>query len=188
MPLGLPPYMQNPMGAGPAPLGGMMMPAQMGGPMGGAPPMGMPGPMGGGGMPQGGGMPGMPPQTPIQTAGEDVITKLLQMAAANPQLLLGLSLAGAAREVSQLSGLSRRKQGGGGKTGQPMPPAQALLSGNQGDLDRLMALQQMLGGGAGAQAAPLGTGGPGGPRPGPMAGPAMSPMLQMLQPQSTGVV
>ena len=163
----------------PPPMGGGMMPPG-GGPM-------MPGAGGGGMMPPGGagmapGMGGMPGSTPIQNAGEQVITKLLEMAAANPQLLLGLSLAGAAREVSQLSGLSRRRQGGQGKSGAPMPAAQALLSGNQGDIDRLMALQTMLGGGAGASAGQPPTGG------GPLAGPAMSPMLQMLRPQSAGVV
>lgn len=167
----------------PMPMMPGMMPGQM--PPSGMPggmPMAMPaGPMSGGGpmMPPGGGMPG---QSPIQNAGEQVITKLLEMAASNPQLLLGLSIAGAAREVSQLSGLSRKRQGGPGKTGQPMPPAQALLSGNMGDIDRMMALQQMLGGGAGAAPAPMGGGAPG---PG---GPQMSPMLQALRPQSAGAV
>ena len=161
-----------------------MMPPQMPGPGPMPPPGGMPGapPM----MPPGVG--GMPPATPIQNAGEQVITKLLEMAAQNPQLLMGLAMGGAAREVSQLSGLSRRKQGGGGKTGQPMPPAQALLSGNQGDIDRMMALQQMLGGGVGATPAPMGAGAPGGPPAPPMAGPQMSQMLQMLRPQSAGIV
>lgn len=100
--------------------------------------------------------PGMPePQKePIQQAGEQLITQLLQVAMGNPQMLIGLALSGAAREVSQLTGLTRRRQGGTGPGGNAMPTAATLLAGNRGDVDRLMALQQLM------QQAP-GVGGPG---------------------------
>ena len=151
-------------------MGGAGLPGMMpGGPVPGAAP----------GMPPG--MPGqMPGQTPIQNAGEDVITKLLQMASSNPQMLMGLSLAGAAREVSQLSGLSRRRQGGGAGgrgTSPAMPPAAALLSGNAGDIDRMMAIQQMLAGAGGGQ--PMGA---------PPQGPAQSPLLAALAQGGAGLV
>ena len=113
-------------------------------------------------------MSAQPPQEPIVKAGEDAITKLLQMATSSPQLLMGLSMAGAAREISQLTGLSRRKQGGVGK-GPAQPSAAAMLGGNMGDLDRMIALQSMLGG---APQPPMG-----GQMPGPMPGgpPGMPP-------------
>mgnify|MGYP001607597465 CR=1 FL=1 len=149
-------------------------------------PGGMPLPYGPPGMPGGGGMPSpmaanpymsaQPPQAPIQQAGEKAITQLLEMATSNPQLLMGLSMAGAAREISQLTGLSRRRgSGSGGQGGSPagaMPSAASLLSGNMGDLDRLVALQSMMGG-AGAPPMPGGPPGAGGP-PSPMP-PGMPP-------------
>ena len=66
-------------------------------------------------------MTAQPPKEPIVSAGEDAITKLLQMASSNPQLLIGLSMAGAAREISQLTGLSRRRQGAAGSKGPAQP-------------------------------------------------------------------
>lgn len=87
------------------------------------------------------------PKDPLQSSGEELITQLLQMAAGNPQMLMGLALAGAAREVSQLTGLTRRRQGGTSGKGGAMPPAAALLAGNRGDVDQLMALQQLMAGG-----------------------------------------
>lgn len=155
----------------------------------GAPPMG-------GGMP-GGGMGASPqvgfggiPKEPIQEAGENVITQLLQMAASNPQLLMGLSMAGAAREVSQLAGLSRRRQGGGAGPdtgrGGAMPTSASLLAGNVGDIDRIMALQQMMGGAAGPPMAAQGT--PGMMAAPPTQGPPQSPLLAMLQQGGHGLV
>ena len=159
------------------------------------------------GMPGGGGMPSpltgnpylsaQPPQAPIQQAGEKAITQLLEMATSNPQLLLGLSMAGAAREISQLTGLSRRRGGGtagqGGGPAGAMPSAAALLGGNMGDLDRLVALQAMMGGG-GAPPMPglIGAGGPP-PMPGMPMGmpggmPGMPPPGVGLPPQFAGLV
>lgn len=120
-----------------------------------------------------------PSPSPIQSAGEDAITKLLQMASSSPQLLIGLSMAGAAREISQLTGLSRRRQGGGQAAGRggAMPSAATLLGGNTGDLDRLIALQTMMGG-AGA---PMGMPPAAMPQP-PVAAPP-SPMGGGMPPQ-----
>lgn len=129
-----------------------------------------------------------PPKEPIQQAGEDAITKLLQMASSSPQLLLGLSMAGAAREISQLTGMSRRR--GGGTAGQgrnpagAAPSAAALLGGNVGDLDRLIALQSMIGGGGAPPGVP--------PAGGMLPGGATPPMGGMpggvLPPQFAGLV
>ena len=139
-------------------------------------------------------MTAQPPKEPIVSAGEDAITKLLQMASGNPLLLIGLSMAGAAREISQLTGLSRRRQGGaaGGK-GPAQPSAAAMLGGNMGDLDRMIALQSMMGG---APAPPMGGQMPGGMPPGmPMGGappmPGMPPGMPPgggLPPQFAGLV
>ena len=107
-------------------------------------------------------MSAQPAKEPIQTAGETAITQLLQMATSNPMLLIGLSMAGAAREISQLTGLSRRRQGGTGSKGPAQPSAAAMLGGNMGDLDRMIALQSMLGG---APAPPMGGQMPGGAAP-----------------------
>ena len=164
-------------------------------------PQGQPLPYGPSGMP-GAGVPNpmagnpfmsaQPPQEPIVQAGEEAITKLLQMASSNPQLLMGLSMAGAAREISQLTGLSRRRQGGVGK-GPAQPSAAAMLGGNMGDLDRMIALQSMMGG---APAPPMGGQMPGGMPPGmPMGGappmPGMPPGMPPgggLPPQFAGLV
>lgn len=140
--------------------------------------------------------PGLPGPEPskdaVQAVGEQVLTQLLAMASANPQLLLGLSLAGAAREVSQLTGLTRRRQ----QRGAAMPPAAALLSGNVGDLDRLLALQTMLAGGPGNAPLPLGAPPPAlAPAPpSPVlagaggAAPPLPGLLALLAPQAGGLV
>lgn len=104
-------------------------------------------------------------QSPTAQVGEELVTKLLSMAASNPQMMMGLALASAGREISQLTGLSKSRSKP--KTG-AMPPAQAMLAGNSGDIDRLLALQAFMGG----QGGQPGAGGPGMP-PGMM--PGMSP-------------
>lgn len=185
----------QPLPYGPPGMPGMPpgMPPQGMPPMPGGMPMGGP-PMGGGAPPMPPGMaqtpPGAPPgagpmaalaagqSSPIQQAGEEAITQLLQMATSNPQLLMGLSLAGAAREISQLTGMSRRRQGGVGQKGGAMPSASGMLAGNTGDLDRLAALQQMMGGPApGAGGPPMPGGPPGMPPGGPMIPPHFSGLV-----------
>ena len=136
------------------PIGPQGQPLPYGPPqMPGMPGAGAPNPMAGNPF-----MSAQPPVEPIVKAGEEAITKLLTMASSNPQLLIGLSMAGAAREISQLTGLSRRKQGAG--KGPAQPSAAAMLGGNMGDLDRMIALQSMLGG---APQPPMGGPMPGGP-------------------------
>ena len=138
-------------------------------------------------------MTAQPPKEPIVSAGEDAITKLLQMASSNPQLLIGLSMAGAAREISQLTGLSRRRQGAAGSKGPAQPSAATMLGGNMGDLDRMIALQSMMGG---APAPPMGGQMPGGMPPGMPGAPQMPgmppgggmPMPGGLPPQFAGLV
>lgn len=123
-----------------------------------------------------------PPKEPIVSAGEEAITKLLQMASSSPQLLLGLSMAGAAREISQLTGLSRRR--GGGTAGSPsgaQPSAATLLGGSMGDLDRLVALQSMMGGGAPPGGPPLGG------APAPLGGTPVGPPLGGAPPLPSGL-
>ena len=109
-------------------------------------------------------------KSPTAQVGEELVTKLLSMAASNPQMMMGLALASAGREISQLTGLSKSRSKP--KTG-AMPPAQAMLAGNSGYIDRLLSLQAFMGGVPGGQ--------PGGMPPGmppqgggmPMPGPGM---------------
>ena len=121
-----------------------------------------------------------PPKEPIQSAGEELITQLLQMAAGNPQMLMGLALSGAAREVSQLTGLTRRRQGGTNSAKSSMPNAAGLLAGNRGDVDQIMALQQIMAAG-GQPGGPMmgGPMGPGGPMGGLQVPMSPSPLTQL---------
>ena len=102
-------------------------------------------------------------------------------------------LAGAGlREVSQVLGLSRKRQGNGGKGGGAMPSSATMLGGSMGDLDRIMLLARLkeaMGAGMGS-----GPSEPGmaqemvGPLPGilPMVGPSAPPMGPLTPPVPPG--
>ena len=92
-------------------------------------------------------------------------------------------LAGAGlREISQVLGLSRKRQGNGATGGGAMPSSATMLGGSMGDLDRMMLLARLkeaMGAGMGSPAAaagpiasvpPMGSGMPRGLAPG-LAGP-----------------
>ena len=92
-------------------------------------------------------------------------------------------LAGAGlREISQTLGLSRKRQ----QTTGAQPSAASMLTGQMGDMDKILLLaklQGFMGGGGmpggmpgGAMGAPMPGGPMGGPMPGPMGGPMGAPM------------
>jgi hypothetical protein len=96
-------------------------------------------------------------------------------------------LAGAGlREISQVLGLSRRRDGA---RSQAEPPAAQLLQGQMGDLDKLLLLARMGSLGAGAGAPPMGPMGAMMPPPGmpPMGGPMGMPMMPGPPPPPMGM-
>jgi len=87
----------------------------------------------------------------------------------------GVLMGSGLRELSQVLGLSRRKSSGGMSPDGAQPNAQAMATGQLGDIDKILMLAKLQGQNPGAPQ-------PGGPMPGGPTMPGMMPPGPGLQP------